>query len=367
MAEISLRGITKRFGDLTALQDVSLDVEEGEYVVILGPTGAGKTTLLRIIAGLLEQDEGEVWLHDAPADELPPEDRNLAYLSQTYSLFHHLTVWDNATFGPIVRDWAERRRDVLAREMLTLVRLIGRADAFPLELSGGMQQRCALARALSTGSEILLLDEPLRALDARLRLELRRELRKLATDLGMTTLHVTHDQDEAIQMADRILVLRGGSVQQVGPPEDIYESPSGPFVARFIGEANIFAGTVGPQRGPHATLRTLEGRELVCEDAGLVEGTGGCLSILAELTVLDPGSVDAVNALPGRVERVLFMGKWSALEVSLTDGGSVRVRLPSSRAQAFAAGDDVTVSFDPDLGNMYPLPPEGLEKALEVE
>jgi ABC-type Fe3+/spermidine/putrescine transport system ATPase subunit len=367
MNSISLRGITKRFGDVTALRDVSLDVEEGEYVVILGPTGAGKTTLLRIIAGLLAQDSGEVNLHGAPADALPPEEREVAYLSQTYSLFHHMTVWDNTTFGPTVKDWDVSRRDLLAREMLSMVRLMDRADAYPLELSGGMQQRCALARALSTGSRILLLDEPLRALDARLRLNLRRELRKLSTDLGITTLHVTHDQEEAITVADRILVLRRGTVRQIGPPEAIYESPAEPFVARFVGEANIFTGTVGGRRGTRTIMRTADGRELVCEDADLPEGEAACISILAELTAIEPGHVERENGIPGRVESVLFMGKWSALEVSLEDGSVVRVRVPSSRADRFDAGAEVTISFDPALANMYLLPPEGLEKALEVE
>ena len=247
MVSLRVEGLRKTFPGIVALDHVDLRLRESEYVVILGPTGSGKTTLLRTIAGLARQDAGHVYFDDQLVDALPPFERGVAYLPQTYSLFGHLTVRENIEFGPTVQDWEPRRREAIAREMLDLVHLSERAGSFPAELSGGMQQRVALARALGTQARLLLLDEPLRALDARLRIELRQELRSLAKGVGITTLHVTHDQEEAISIADRIAVLRRGRVVQVGTPREVYESPESPFVANFVGEANFFEGVLqGP-------------------------------------------------------------------------------------------------------------------------
>lgn len=190
------------------MDDVSFDIEKGEYVTILGPTGSGKTTVLKLLAGLIEPDEGEVRFKGRRVNELRPEERDVGLVFQDFMLFPHLTVWENVIFGPQMRGWASERTNELGRQMLDLVHLYNRASSYPNELSGGMQQRIALARTLAPGSKIMLMDEPLGALDARLRVELRYELVKLMKGLGITTVHVTHDQEEAMTISDKIMVLR---------------------------------------------------------------------------------------------------------------------------------------------------------------
>jgi ABC-type Fe3+/spermidine/putrescine transport system ATPase subunit len=211
--------VEKRYDDIRAADDLNLEVRDGEYLCLLGPTGAGKTTALRIACGLTDPDSGKVFIGGKDVTDLEPERRGTGLLSQTYSLFPQLTVAENILFGPNIRDLPEEERTRTLANMLDLVRLTKRPDAFPSELSGGMMQRTALARALASGAEVLLFDEPLRALDARLRISLRHELRSLAKSLELTVIHVTHDQDEAMVMADRIALIRNGHILQVGEPE----------------------------------------------------------------------------------------------------------------------------------------------------
>jgi len=208
MPRIRLEGITVAYGKKRALDTLDLEVHDGEYICLLGPTGAGKTTTLRALCGLTLPTAGKVFFDDEDITISEPEERKAAMLSQDYSLFPHMTVRENISFGPDIKNWGKREVDKSVSSMMDMVRLTKRADAYPNELSGGMQQRNALARALASGAEVLLLDEPLRALDARLRIDLRQELRSLSKSLGITTIHVTHDQDEALVMADRIAVIR---------------------------------------------------------------------------------------------------------------------------------------------------------------
>ena len=203
MSLIQLKDVTKTYDAITALDHLTLAIEDKEYVCILGPTGAGKTTLLRIIAGLLEPDEGEIYIDGKRVNGLPPEERNAVYMFQQYALFPHMNVWENVSFSPVIKDYSETRIERLTQEILDMVKLTERSDALPHELSGGMQQRVALARGLASGARILLLDEPLGALDARLRIELRVDLKRFAKKSGFTVIHVTHDQEEAIIVAVR--------------------------------------------------------------------------------------------------------------------------------------------------------------------
>ncbi|MCD6593428.1 ABC transporter ATP-binding protein, partial [Candidatus Bathyarchaeota archaeon] len=232
---IELVNVTKRFGKIVALNRINLSVENGEYLCILGPTGAGKTTLLRLIAGLLEPDEGEIYIGGRKVNRVPPEKRNAVYMFQNYALFPHMNVWENVSFGPTIREWEPRRINDVTSEILEMVRLGERKDAYPHELSGGMQQRVALARGIAAGAKILLLDEPFGALDARLRVNLRTQLRSLVKDQGLTAIHVTHDQEEALMVADRIAILREGRIEQVGSPQEIYTNPKSIFVMSFVG------------------------------------------------------------------------------------------------------------------------------------
>lgn len=366
MPGLRLQGISKRFRDVVALDRIDLEVADGEYLVILGPTGAGKTTLLKVITGLLRQDQGHVSLDDRPLDDVPPEERGIAYLPQTYSLFNHLTVWDNAVFGPTVKGWPPARVETVGREVLDLVRLFDRRTSFPRELSGGMQQRVALCRALAANADILLLDEPLRALDARLRIELRRELKELASQLGITTLHVTHDQDEALSVADRILVLRAGRVRQISSPREVYEHPVDPFVAHFVGEANLFEGTVSDVGPDSAYVQVKEGVRLAAAPGGAKVGEAIVLGVKADRCTLSAED-DRENSIRATVRRVLFGGKHTTFEVDLEDLGAAKVKMPSVLAGRFSEGHEAFLSFPRQYGLIFPSPPEGLAKALEVE
>lgn len=363
---MKLEGICKRFDGIVAADDVSLDVKDGEYVVILGPTGAGKTTLLKIIAGLTPPDKGKIFVNGERMDSLAPEDRGMVYLSQTYALFRHMTVWDNTQFGPTVKDWEPSKRDMLAREMLNLVRLYERRTAYPDELSGGMKQRNALARALATDVKILLLDEPLRALDARLRIELRYELTRLTSDLGITALHVTHDQEVAMTMADRIAVLRKGRIEQLGRPEEVYDSPTRPFVCHFMGEANFFEGTVHSIGKEYSELKG-EGYILRARPTNISKGAEACVGIKTENVRLLKGVVEGQNHIPAKIVRRLFLGRLMNLVIETFEGKKLHAKMPSSTGLRFTKGMEVTAHLRPSECIVFPLPEEGLQKELEVE
>ncbi|HET9948921.1 MAG TPA: TOBE-like domain-containing protein [Longimicrobiales bacterium] len=262
---ISLRGIRKRFGDFTALDDVSLEVRTGELVALLGPSGSGKTTLLRIIAGLERPDPGagEVRFHDRDVGDTHVSRRKVGFVFQHYALFRHMTVFENVAFGLRVKPRRERppEREIRRRvgELLELVQLSGLASRYPHQLSGGQRQRVALARALPVEPEVLLLDEPFGALDARVRKELRAWLRRLHREIRVTTVFVTHDQDEALEVADRVVVMRDGRIEQIGTPEEVFHAPRTEFVMRFLGDVNAFHGRleggkvkVGDLEFPHS-------------------------------------------------------------------------------------------------------------------
>jgi sulfate transport system ATP-binding protein len=245
---IEVRGVTKRFGKFAALEEINLEVPTGELVALVGPSGSGKTTLLRIIAGLEAADGGTILFHGEDATERSPRDRNVGFVFQHYALFRHMTVFENIAFGLRVRPRRERppEADIRRRvaELLHLVQLDWVAARYPPQLSGGQRQRVALARALATEPGVLLLDEPFGALDAKVRLELRRWLRSLHNELHVTSLFVTHDQEEALEVADKVVVMNKGKIEQVGTPEEVYDHPANPFVYQFLGSVNLFHGRV---------------------------------------------------------------------------------------------------------------------------
>lgn len=245
---IEVRGVNKQFGSFTALNNVSLDFPSGELVALLGPSGCGKTTLLRIIAGLESADTGAVLFHGEDATHVHVRDRNVGFVFQHYALFRHMTVFDNVAFGLNVRskDTRPSKEEINDRvhELLRLVQLDWLADRYPHQLSGGQRQRIALARALAVEPKVLLLDEPFGALDAKVRKDLRRWLRRLHDELHITSIFVTHDQEEAMEVADKIVVLNKGNIEQVGTPDDIYNNPASPFVYDFIGQVNEFKVTI---------------------------------------------------------------------------------------------------------------------------
>ncbi len=241
---IEVRNITKRFGEFTALEDVSLEVPDGALLALLGPSGSGKTTLLRIIAGLETPNEGSVFYRDEDATRQSARDRNVGFVFQHYALFRHMSVFENVAFGLRVRGWPKKRIESRVHELLGLVQLDGLAKQAPAQLSGGQRQRVALARALAASPKVLLLDEPFGALDAKVRLELRQWLRKLHDEIHVTSVFVTHDQEEAFEVADRVVVMNRGRIEQAGTPNEVFEHPANAFVMDFLGNVNVFHGRV---------------------------------------------------------------------------------------------------------------------------
>ncbi len=298
-APMKVRGVQKRFGAFTALDNVSLDVAAGELVCLLGPSGCGKTTLLRCIAGLEKQDSGELYLGDRDVSQLAPQARDYGILFQSYALFPNLTVDANIAYGLAGSGRDEVRRRV--GQMLELVGLSGSEKKYPGQLSGGQQQRVALARALAPAPSLLLLDEPMSALDARVREHLCTELRQLQRNLGITTLMVTHNQDEAMLMADRIAVMHNGRVEQYATPQDIYNRPATPFVAEFVGQGNWL-----PFQRSSASHARVGGMDVRLAD-GNVSGASGRLFCRPEAISVNP-LVHEENLFPAKVREITFLG-----------------------------------------------------------
>jgi sulfate transport system ATP-binding protein len=241
---IRVERVSKRFGQFVALDNVSLDVPAGALVALLGPSGSGKTTLLRILAGLEVPDRGSVYYHDEDVTRQAARERNVGFVFQHYALFRHMTVFENVAFGLRVRHWPAARVAVRVRELLHLVRLEGLEQRYPSQLSGGQRQRVALARSLAAQPRVLLLDEPFGALDARVRLELRQWLRRLHHEMGVTSILVTHDQEEAFEVADQVVILHAGQIAQQGTPREVFEQPASAVIMDFLGNVNVFQGRV---------------------------------------------------------------------------------------------------------------------------
>lgn len=339
-------------------------VNDREYLCLLGPTGAGKTTVLRVIAGLTEPDEGTVRFDQRDVTSLEPEQRNAVLLSQTYSLFPTMTVAENVMFGPDIRKVSKEDKEQMLVSLLDLVRLTSRANSYPRELSGGMQQRCALARAIATSPDVLLLDEPLRALDARLRIDLRRELKSLARTLGLTVVHVTHDQEEALVMADRIAIVRAGKIVQVGTPEEVFDEPASPFVANFVGQSNFFIGRVAVSGPDGSEVEDAEGRRAEARPTDIPVGQRAVLAVKVGHThLLKP---DAAR-LKGTIERMLFEGRVVHVDVDTGSAGRFSAKIPASHLGQYKVGDMVGVGWSRSKAKLFPEPEGGLESELRVD
>jgi putative spermidine/putrescine transport system ATP-binding protein len=348
MARLDLQGLGKRYGDFHAVRDVNLDVADGEFLVLLGPSGCGKTTTLRMVAGFIEPTSGHVRLGGADVTELPPWRRNTGMVFQSYALFPHLSVAQNVAFGLEMRKLP--RADVAKRveEALALVRLSGFGARLPRQLSGGQQQRVALARALAIRPDVLLLDEPLSNLDAKLRQEVRVEIRELQRQLGLTTVMVTHDQEEALTMADRLVVMNEGSVRQVGTQRELYETPADRFVAGFVGRSTFLAGTIeAPGR-----FRTDGGLALAC--GGGAPGPAS-LALRPERLEISATSLPGLdNRLPGTVEFVSYLGALTDIHVRLSPADRVVVQI-ANRDGGFApqVGQQVHIGWPASAGLVF--------------
>jgi spermidine/putrescine transport system ATP-binding protein len=337
-ADVRLEHVTKRFDDVVAVDDVSLAIEPGRFFALLGPSGCGKTTTLRMIGGFEQPDAGTIFLGDRPVTGLPPYRRDVNTVFQSYALFPHLSIFENVAFG--LRRRKAPRRDIEGRvkEMLKLVELEGMGKRKPRQLSGGQQQRVALARALVNSPRVLLLDEPLGALDLKLRKQMQLFLKRIQHDLGITFVHVTHDQEEAMTMADSIAVMSRGRIEQLGTPADLYERPGTSFVAGFLGVSNLLHGVVS---GPH-TMRVDGAGEIRVADGLPPEGARAAVGVRPEKLRLGG---DGANTIPGTVAERAYTGVSTQYVVD-TAAGSMTVFVQSSGDAT--EGDAVILGWDPE-------------------
>nr|WP_246522725.1 ABC transporter ATP-binding protein [Neoroseomonas eburnea] len=327
-----MRGLSKRYGDFVAVNDVSLEVGKGEFLTLLGPSGSGKTTILMAIAGFVAPSDGAILLDGRDITPLPPEKRDFGMVFQGYALFPHMTVAENVAFPLRVRGMSKADRDAKVRGALDLVQLAAFADRLPKQLSGGQQQRVALARALVFDPALLLLDEPLSALDKKLRAELQEELKALHQRVGRTFVNVTHDQEEALSLSDRIAILNHGRLVQAGAPGELYERPRTRFVADFLGKSNFLEGTVrGAAPGGFALEAGAARLAVRLPDgaAPLAEGSRSLLSLRPEKIALLAEGDAAENVAEGRILAFAYLGAGFSLRVATEHLGEIRATLPA--------------------------------------
>jgi putative spermidine/putrescine transport system ATP-binding protein len=352
--ELRLEHISRDFGQFHALRDVSLTVKRGEFVALLGPSGCGKSTALNCIAGLLQVTGGAIYLDDQRLDELGPEDRGFGMVFQNYALFPHMSVRRNVGFGLVTQRRPKPEITRRVDEALALVRLETQADKLPGQLSGGQQQRVAIARAIVVAPPLVLMDEPLSNLDAKLRLEMRAEIRRIHRELGRTTIYVTHDQEEALSLADRIVVMKDGRVQQIGPPSEVFSQPANLHVAHFMGYRN---GVELDCRAREGNGLQLAGHGLALRATEKVAAPGPRVMLVTrpdDIRVLGAGQAAARagdNVLPGTVVGVEYGGNESLLDVELAPGVVFHVR----SGAPVRSGDVVQLAIAPERALTYPV------------
>src|SRR3954469_20722199 len=349
-----VKNLAKRFGSFRAVDDVSFEVPGGQLVALLGPSGSGKSTILRIIAGLEPADTGTVALTGEDATHLPVQSRGVGFVFQHYALFRHMTIRQNIAFGLDVQKLPKQQVRARVDELLKLVQLYGYAERYPSQLSGGQRQRVALARALAPKPKVLLLDEPFGALDAQVRAELRSWLRRLHDEVHVTSLFVTHDQQEAFEVADQVVVLNRGKVEQVGPPQELYEHPASPFVTEFLGAVNILPAErlleMESLGGEQPLPMNLPGRD----DLGSVYVRPHDLDIMRHR--------NGRPSWPGRVARLTPLGGLARVEVDLPDGTGLQVQLTRERSLELALAPGDTVFVTPREPKVFP----GIEATAET-
>ena len=346
MAGITIEGVARTFGSVRAIDDVSLAVRDGEFFTLLGPSGCGKTTLLRMVAGFCDLDRGRILFGERRIDALPPHRRNAGMVFQNYAIFPNHTVAGNVAYGLKARNVAPADIERRVARALKLVHLDGYAERWPHQLSGGQLQRVAIARALVIEPEVLLLDEPLSNLDAKLRHDVRLEIRQLQRDLGLTTVFVTHDQEEALTVADRLVVMNQGVIAQVGTPRQLYDAPRSAFVADFIGKSNFFEGEIA---GP-GLFRTRSGLDI--RFAGEPRPAPSVLAVRPErMQVLRADAPTAhPNAVPGVAKVVTFLGPTTESMIELKSGETVTVHAPTAggNGAAIHPGEPVRLAWPPE-------------------
>jgi ABC-type Fe3+/spermidine/putrescine transport system ATPase subunit len=349
VSKISIKGVSRSFGSVQAVRDITLEIEDGEFFTLLGPSGCGKTTLLRMIAGFTDLDAGEIRIGAKRVDTLPPHRRSIGMVFQNYAIFPNLTVEGNVAYGLKARKVAKAEIAERVADALALVRLQGYGERWPHQLSGGQLQRVAIARALVVRPEVLLLDEPLSNLDARLRIDMRGEIRELQQRLNITTVYVTHDQEEALAMSRRIAVMQAGLIEQLDCPEAIYRRPTSLFVARFMGTTNALTGIVGPRASGPARVR-VGPVEVEIGDPDVCEGerVSVCIRPEALQIVGDGRPAPAGTAqLQATLVNVEFIGALSRLDVELPGGTRLKVAVLDEATSLAGPGSTIALAYDP--------------------
>jgi spermidine/putrescine ABC transporter ATP-binding subunit len=345
---IDIQNVTKRFGSLAAADAVSLTIQDGELFTLLGPSGCGKTTLLRVVAGFNVPDEGDVLFGGQRVNDMPPHERGIGMVFQNFALWPHMTVFDNVAYGLKLRKVPRSEITTRVNAVFDKVRLAKLGDRYPGQLSGGQQQRVALARALVLNPKILLLDEPLSNLDAKVRVQVRQEIRKLQKELGITTMYVTHDQEEALTLSDRIAVFNEGRVLQIGPPKQLYERPANRFVADFIGINNIIDGVVDATEADKGLrVRTAVGEFTTLYDARFKIGDPCIICVRPETAALGEAPPDR-NRVAGRITFAAYLGNNLRYDIEIAPGVIFKADIRDVwHHEVLPAGTDVTVTFKP--------------------
>ena len=346
-ADVVLRRVTKAFGPVTAVNDLTLEIPRGMFLSLLGPSGCGKTTTLRLIAGFEQPSQGDVFIRGRRVNQVPAYRRDFSMVFQNFALFPHMTVTHNVAFGLRMRGMPRAERDARAREALALVHLAGFEDRYPRQLSGGQQQRVALARAIVVRPAVLLLDEPLGSLDKKLREEMQVELRQLQREIGITTVFVTHDQEEALTLSDRVAIMNGGKIEQMGTPRELYERPATDFVANFLGVSNIFDGRVAGRDEGNGLVAVGSIQVRVPWETGLE--VGGPIRVAVRPEKIRLGPRDEEGGLPARVRHVVYLGATTHLYLDGPAGSSLVVHVQNAApdAAAWTPGDEVSFHLEP--------------------
>lgn len=372
MPDIELRKVSKHFGQVKAIRNVNLRVNDGEYFSMLGPSGCGKTTILRMIAGLIAPTTGSIFIDGKDVIDVPPHRRGIGYVFQHFAIFPHMDVWENVAYGPLIAGVPEGEIEERVYEALNIVHLDHRPYAYPRELSAPDLQRTGIARVLASGARLLLLDEPIGTLDLKIREEFQDELRRIVKEFGLTAIHVTHDQAEAMAISDRILVLRQGKFQQVGTPETLYYQPRKPFVGHFLGESVFFEGTIVRKSSTQSATPTRflfrGGHRIRAPKTSIPIGYRALLGIRKEFIELSPKSeTKPANAIPGMIREVRFLGTMYRIVVELESRIRFEVKVATTEESgSFQRGDLVWIAFPPERFWIFKYPRKGLAQALAV-
>ncbi|MHA1995044.1 MAG: ABC transporter ATP-binding protein [Candidatus Hodarchaeales archaeon] len=364
MPTVTLRNIGKKFGRVVALSGIDLEIKDAEYLAILGPSGCGKTTLINCITGIVDISEGKIEIDGKSVEGIPIEKRDFAMVFQNIALFPHMTVSENISYAPYVNDIPHVELKKIESEMLKLVDLLEQKDLYPRELSGGAQQKTAVARALATREKLLILDEPISALDYKVRVTLRYAIRKLVKDLGLTAIHITHDQEEAMSVADRIVILRAGEIVEIGTPQQLYSSPQTLFTMNFVGESNFLEGVVTEvvsDHEVHVSFRNNQSLGLKNGDLHFEEGESIVVAFRPENAFISKKSIG--NSLIGEITGKQFIGGYIRYTISLRTEDEI---ILDSRLDIEPHGN-IFIQLNPQEARVFRAPTYGLKKVLTLE